>query len=398
LQPNVNNAKNHGQLTVIKDPLMSHSEARYHKARKVSVINAIVNLLLALSKVIIGTLSHSQALIADGLHSLSDLIGDLLVLAAAKAGNRHPDPEHPYGHRRIETLASILIALALLGVALSILTHAIMTISSPVIRIPHAKAVVITALASIVANEWLYRYTLRASQQTQSSLLLSYAWHNRGDVMVSVIVLISVIGVILGWHHLDAVGAVIIAALIGKIAIKMISDSVKELIDTAVDSETLQEITACIQKTPGVIALHQLRTRTHGNQIFIDCHIIVEPKISVSEGHYISDQVQDNLRHTFQHVADITVHIDPEDDQHHSPSNQLANRPELEQQLQPLWQALPGFDSHTMQLHYLSGQLHIELVLPVSILQQHDPKTLQQQYLRATQSGHNIASVTLLWQ
>ena len=204
----------------------------------VSLINAGVNTLLAVLKIIIGKIGYSQALIADGIHSFSDLISDALVYVAARASVQHPDQEHPYGHQRIETITTIVIGLILFAVAATLLDEAILRLIHHTFQKP-TMSVVIVAVISIVANEWLFHYSRSRGEKINSNLLISNAWHKRSDVYVSIIVLISVIGSILGWSWLDAIGAIIIAILIIKMAIAMIWQSVQELIDHGVDENTL---------------------------------------------------------------------------------------------------------------------------------------------------------------
>ena len=210
---------------------------RYQVAKKTSLINASVNSLLALFKIMIGYWGHSSALVADGIHSFSDLISDGLVLIAAKAGIKDPDQDHPYGHQRIETLAAIVIAIIFMSAGVLIAYDAIQHIINNTALETPSIAVIIVATVSTLANEWLFRYTLKKGQSIQSNLLITNAWHNRSDAYVSIIVLISVLVTWLGLHYFDAIGAAIIALLIAKMGGKMIWNSINELIDAGVDDQ-----------------------------------------------------------------------------------------------------------------------------------------------------------------
>lgn len=303
--------------------------SRYRAVKKVSFVNASINSLLAIFKIIIGVIGNSHALVADGIHSFSDLLSDALVLLAAKMGSQNPDEEHPYGHHRIETIGAVIISVILLVVAGSIVYETMVHLIEPSTLAIPTYPVLIVAFVSVAANEWLYRYTLKVGNKINSNLLITNAWHNRGDALVSIIVLVTAAGAMLGIKHLDAIGAIIIALLIAKMGIKMIWSSISELIDAGADQETVEKIKHAITSVPGVVSIHQLRTRLHAGNIFIDVHIIVDPCISVSEGHYISDQVYSKLSKKIEHVADITVHIDPEDDETNMPSLPLPNRPSI---------------------------------------------------------------------
>lgn len=375
---------------------MTNSHERYQVAKRTSFVGATVNFLLAIFKVVVGYLGNSHALMADGLHSFSDLISDSLVLIASKAGIKNPDSGHPYGHQRIETIAAIIIAVIFLGMGASIIYDAVLHfLHHEQLHVPSVATFIVAGI-SVFANEWLYRYTLKKGKSVHSNLLITNAWHNRTDVFVSLIVLISVVLAWFGLKYFDAIGAAIIASLIVKIGMKMIWDSFNELIDAGVDEKTLEGISTHIRKTPGVTSIHQLRTRTHGGNVLVDAHILVDPKISVSEGHFISEQVLISLNKTFKKISDVTVHIDPEDDEHKQPSQNLLPRQELQKQLEQCWGNLLGYTSIiNMQLHYLDGQLHIEIAIPMHITEQESPDLLIKQYRDAANSIKNIGSIVI---
>lgn len=331
----------------------------------VSIINAVTNILLALLKIIVGWLGNSQALIADGVHSFSDVVSDVLVYASATASIRGPDKEHPYGHQRIETIGTMVVALILLIVAVSIGYEAISHLMIHLHERP-TTPVIIAAVFSIVLNEGLFYYSAKEGKKIESNLLISNAWHKRSDVFISLIVLISVIGAMSGLTWLDAVGALIVTAIILKVSIKMLWDAGQELIDHAVDSQTLEEIKKTIKSVPGVCSIHELRTRRHGQSIFVDLHIIVSPYISVSEGHHIGDQVRETLLNSHKNIRDVVVHIDPENDEESHPSLHLPNREALKKILEMRWKDLPHYhDIKKIHLHYLNGMLSIEVMMNI---------------------------------
>ncbi len=373
--------------------MATHNAHRLRTAMVVTLISSSVNCLLALFKIVVGYVGQSQALIADGLHSFSDLITDGLVLFAARMGAQSPDKEHPYGHRRIETIGSLVIAIVLILVGLSITYDTIHHLFHHAdIRKP-AFSVVIVAIISVLANEGLFRYMLSQGNKINSNLLRTNAWHNRSDALVSIVVLVSVIGSMLGIFFLDSIGALIIAGLILKMGIKMIMNNIKELIDTGVDEKTLEEIDDMISKTPGVIAIHQLRTRSHSGNIFVDVHIQVSPKISVSEGHFISEQVHSTLIKAIPEIEDVTVHIDPEDDREYMVSVDLPNRDVVVAKLKQAWANLPGYDNiQRIVLHYLKSKIHVDVYLSGEIA---DKKNLDRLYNESVKSITYLEAVTL---
>lgn len=375
---------------------MTTPERRTFEVKKVSAVNAAINTLLAIFKIIVGYLGNSHALIADGIHSFSDLITDALVLFTALAGSRSPDKEHPYGHQRIETIGAIVISLILIVVAVGIAYDSIQQVflqkTSPVPDM----AVLLVALVSVLANEGLYRYTLFIGKKIESNLLITNAWHNRSDAFVSLIVVASVVGSMLGAHYLDTIGAILIAAFILKMGIKMMWRGVRELIDTAVDEDTLQKIRTITLETPGVLSVHQLRTRLHGDNVFVDMHILVNPFISVSEGHHIGERVHLHLVKGIKQVSDVTVHIDPEDDEVSMPSLDLPSRKHLHEILKTYWENLPGYVSiKKMTLHYLEGQLYIEVFMPANVVTHDQQAALIAQYRDAAKHVNNVASITI---
>ena len=225
---------------------------RYTAIKRCTLISAIANTLLAAIKIFIGATGHSQALIADGLHSFSDILSDGMVLIAAKLGKKCPDQEHPYGHHRIETLAVIIISLLLLAIGFFIVYDIVMDFIHRTAITTPSFLVLIAALFSLATNEGLYRYLLRVGNRIHSNLVIGNAQHNRSDAYTSIIVLITATVSYIGWPFLDPIGAVIIALFILKMGLNLIYSSINELIDSGLDKETIEEITTITQQTPGV--------------------------------------------------------------------------------------------------------------------------------------------------
>jgi len=296
---------------------------RYLEVRKVTLIGSVVDLLLGVAKILVGWLAHSQALIADGLHSLSDLATDFVVLYAAKHSHREADEDHPYGHGRIETLTTVGLGITLIVVAFGIGYDATRRMNEPDLLLAPGMLALGVAFVSVIAKEIIYRYTRNAAVKLRSNMLMANAWHSRSDAISSIVVVIGVGGAMLGYPYLDAVAAIAVAVMIAKIGFDLVRASTKELIDTALEPEVVDAIRKEISRVEGVRALHMLRSRRSGGDALVDLHVQVDPCISVSEGHQIGDTVRRRLLKQIDEVTDVTVHIDPEDDEQESLSDKL---------------------------------------------------------------------------
>lgn len=333
---------------------------RYWQAKKVTLIGAVVNALLGLIKLIGGFLYHSHALVADGVHSFSDLFTDIMVLFASKYGSLDADDTHPYGHQRIETAATLLLSLFLILAGSGIAWDALDELIHSTVTMPDWLSLPVICV-SIVANEILFHYTHHIGQRIKSQLITANAWHHRSDAASSIVVLLGLIGSLSGFVYLDAVAAIIVGIMIIKMGWNYGWNSVKELVDTAVEPELLMQIEQVIQNIDGVQKIHQLRSRFMGNDVLIDVHIMVSPKISVSEGHYIAQNVQNALIEQIDSVKDVIVHVDPEDDEITAPSLDLPSRKILEEQL--LNEIRIDFPQILfLNLHYLDGKIDIDMV------------------------------------
>ncbi len=339
---------------------------RYRTARRVTVVGAAVNLVLAVAKVVIGWLAHSQALIADGVHSLSDLASDAVVLLAAKHASREADREHPYGHGRIETAATVALGVALIAVGLGIAIDAGRHLLDPALLAVPGTAALAVAVASVLSKEWLYHYTVRVARALRSDMLRANAWHHRTDAVSSLVVLAGVGGAMAGFPYLDAVAAIGVAGFIVKIGWDLAFRSVRELIDTALEPERVEAIRRAILSVDGVRSLHMLRTRRMGPDALVDVHIQVDPRLSVSEGHQIGETVRRRLIEQIDEVADVTVHVDPEDDAEGPRCEGLPLRAEVLERLGRRWAGIPAARRiEEVTLHYLDGRIHVDVTLPL---------------------------------
>ncbi|MDJ0955860.1 MAG: cation diffusion facilitator family transporter [Arenicellales bacterium] len=381
-------------------PIGISKSQRYKETKRATLVGAVVDLSLGVTKIVVGKLAYSQSLIADGVHSLSDLATDALVVWAAKEAHREPDADHPYGHQRIETVATISLGLLLAVVAVAIGFNAISGVIEQVpLHTPTFWALVVAAL-SVLSKEAIYQYTMRVADRIQSDLLRSNAWHSRSDALSSIVVIIGVGGSMLGLVYLDAIAAVIVAVMIVYVALKMIWQGVTELIDTGIDADQLSAIRDTALQTEGVTDIHDLRTRRMGSDIYLDGHVLVEPRLSVSEGHRIGDAVYNDLKKNFENLADVTIHIDAEDDEKYQQSSHLPLRSELTSRLKKYWQDIPESKNISrIVLHYLSGQLQIEVWIPMDQLETLDDGDRIKRALReACNHDQQIETVEVLFQ
>lgn len=368
--------------------------ARYREVRKVTVVGGVVDLVLGIVKILIGKLANSQALIADGVHSLSDLATDFLVVFAAKHSHREADEEHPYGHGRIETVATVILGVALVLVAIGICYDALDRMRDPELLGHPGMLALLVALVSVISKEIIYHYTVRAARRLRSNMLQANAWHSRSDAISSIIVVIGVGGTMYGFRYLDAVAAAAVGVMIAKIGWDLLWKSLQELIDTSLEEDKVDAIRQSILEVSGVRALHMLRTRRSGSDALVDVHIMVDPALSVSEGHMIGERVRTRLIDEMDDVSDVTVHIDPEDDEFASPCTDLPLRDEIMQRLEACWAGLdpdPGIER--VVLHYLDGKVHVDVFLKPGHMEPAGREQLAETIRKSTRKVDDIGKV-----
>jgi len=345
------------------------SPVRYQASRRVALVGMLTNALLVVGQVAVGIIGHSQALVADGMHTLADLSSDLLVLYALKHSAKEADEEHPYGHARIETAVTLVLGVLLLLVGVGIAARAGMRLMDPEAFVAPSAITLWVSGFTILAKEGLYQYTVRVARRFDSDMLKASAWHHRSDAISSIIVFLGIAGTIAGIHALDALAALGVALFVAKIGIQLGWPAISELVDTGLDKEQLQHIRRTILGVDGVRELHLLRTRRIGGRALVDVHIIVDEDISVSEGHYISELVRTRLVNEVDVVADALVHIDPEDDTHLTPARDLPSRSVVHALLNSRFKDIDAAAHiERITLHYVGGRLRIELLLPLSVL------------------------------
>lgn len=339
--------------------------ARFAAARKSTWVSIFINLILTVLQIAGGFFARSQSLMADGLHSLADLFSDVLVLFANRHGNKHADADHPYGHARIETAASLILGASLAVLGAGLLVSAGMRLQHPENVQPVDIMALWVAIVALAAKEGMFRYMLAVAQRVRSQMLIANAWHARSDAASSLVVIIGIVGNLLGYTFLDLVAAGVVGVMIAWMGIQFARDALLELVDTGLDEEAVRAIRNTLKAVPGVLGLHELRTRKMADNALVDAHILVDPHISVSEGHYIAESARGAVLKQ-HHVLDVMVHIDPEDDMQAKPNAHLPQRHLLQAHLyQRLGFELPA--STVMVLHYLDGKVEADLLLDADL-------------------------------
>jgi len=355
-------------MSVTDVPMFAADRSR--ATRRVTLVGAGTNAGLAVAQVIIGWLGHSQALVADAMHTFSDLLSDSIAYFAARHAHEAPDAEHPYGHGRFETAATLAIAVLLAVVGASIVWSAGSRLFDPASFVTPDVLTLWAAGITTLAKEALYRYAMHMAKRLRSQMLRATAWHHRSDAWSSVIVFVGIGGTLLGLPYLDAVAAVAVGVMILRMAWELGGGAVNELVDAGLAPDRIQAVRTTILGVGGVRDIHMLRTRLHGGQATADVHVLVDPWLSVSEGHMISLLVEHRLKQEIAEMADVTVHVDPEDDSRAPPCNGLPLRPEALEHLHAAW---AGWDclpkARRVVLHYLSGRIDVDLFLPLACYQ-----------------------------
>ncbi|MFZ6743651.1 cation diffusion facilitator family transporter [Undibacterium sp. JH2W] len=293
-----------------------HEDQEHNPAEKAAAASrstwtsVVVNLLLCTGQISIGVLARSQGLIADGIHSLSDLVADFVVLFASHHSKKDADQEHPYGHHRFETAASLALGLILLAVGVSMLWSAVQKISTPAtIAQVHVTALWV-AIVALVSKELLFRYMLAIAQKVKSGMLVANAWHARSDAASSFVVGLGIIGNLAGYPILDPIAALIVGLMISKMGWEFGWEALHDLMDRAADEVEVQAIRETLLTTPGVRNVHDVHTRKMGDMLMVDAHIEVDAHITVEAGHDIAVVARQRVLQRHR-VLNLMTHIDP---------------------------------------------------------------------------------------
>jgi cation diffusion facilitator family transporter len=273
-------------------------------------VSVVVNLVLSVAQIAVGILAKSQALIADGLHTLSDLVADFVVLFANHHSQKDADEDHPYGHQRFETAASLVLGVLLLAVGLGMLWSAAAKLQDPAsIATVHIMALWVAG-GALIAKELLFRYMLSVAKKVKSSMLVANAWHARSDAASSLVVGLGIIGNLLGYPILDPIAAAIVGFMVTKMGWGFGWDALHDLMDRAVDVAEVQAIRKTLMETPGISNVHDVRTRKMGDMIVVDAHLEVDATLSVEQGHDIAVEARDRVMQRHR-VINMMTHVDP---------------------------------------------------------------------------------------
>ena len=279
--------------------------------RSVTNLGIVVNVALSIVKVTIGLLFGSIALVADGIHSISDMATDFAVLLGVYFGSKEPDRSHPYGHGRVETFSAGFIAMVLVFVGSAMIYYAAVDIAKGKVTDFHV-AVLIVAIVSIIVKELLYRVTKEIAIKSHSPALYANAWHHRSDALSSIAVLIGYISLKAGFDYGDQIAAIAVGLMVILVGIRVAGDCLRELTEGAVDQGTIEHIENIINANSSIRQWHKLRTRMVGREVFLDLHIVVDPDLNVTTAHEISENLENTLHEQITRPVNITVHIEPD--------------------------------------------------------------------------------------
>jgi cation diffusion facilitator family transporter len=273
-------------------------------------VSVVVNVLLSSVQIVVGIGAKSQGLVADGIHSLSDLVADFVVLLAGRHSQKDADEDHPYGHQRFENAASLALGLLLIVVGVGMVWSAVGKLQTPE-SIPTAHAAALwVALAALVSKELLFRYMLRVAKRVKSGMLVANAWHARSDAASSLVVALGLIGNLMGYPLMDPIAALIVGLMVAKMGWGFGWDALHDLMDRAVDEDEVQAIRQTLLDTPGVSGVHDVRTRKMGDMVVADAHIEVDAMLTVEEGHNIAVAARQAVMQRHR-VLNLMTHVDP---------------------------------------------------------------------------------------
>lgn len=337
-------------------------------AQRITWISVAINLVLAAVQVSVGIVANSQALIADGVHSLSDFFADGIVLLANKRSDAAPDHDHNYGHSRYETVASFLLGALLIAVGAGMLGRAVVRLmgmeGAPDV---HFSALLVAVIA-LVAKEGLFRFMLREAERVRSSMLIANAWHARSDAASSLVVGLGILASLLGYKALDPIAASIVGFMVARMGWSFGWNAMQDLSDRALDDADATQMRDVLQGTPGVREVTELKTRKMGDSALVDAHLLVDPRISVSEGHYIAESARERLKQDVR-ILEVLIHIDPEnDEQERTTTLGLPMRAELLDRTRAAFRPL-GIPVDTIDLHYLHGAIDLDVYVQTVVYQ-----------------------------
>ena len=377
----------------------SHSEQlsfddpkRYAISNRCTWTSVFVNIALTITQVAAGIFSHSQSLIADGVHSLSDLVSDFLVLIASYHSKTPADDDHPYGHGRIETAASLVLGAILVLTGVGIMYSAAIKLENIGNLPPVTSLALWTAGLALIAKEGLFRYMLKVGEQLRSPMLIANAWHARSDAASSLVVAIGIAANMMGFIYADAVAAIVVGFMIVRMGFVFAWEAFQELIDAGLSFEEVASIRQTLMDTQGVKNVHDLRTRKMAHRVLVDAHILVDSKISVSEGHSIAERARKRVIDSHESVNDVLVHVDNEDDAGYGEDVPMVS-PSREELLVALAKVLDGLPApEQVTFHYLAGKVEADVLMAYDALKTTAAITKANQLIEDRLIGHAFFS------
>ena len=365
---------------------------RYALSNRCTWTSVVVNIALTIAQVTAGIFSHSQSLIADGVHSLSDLISDFLVLVASYHSKTPADDDHPYGHGRIETAASLVLGAILVLTGVGIMYGAAIKLENIGNLPPVTSLALWTAGLALIAKESLFRYMLHVGEKLRSPMLIANAWHARSDAASSLVVAIGIAANMMGFIYADAVAAIVVGFMIVRMGFVFAWEAFQELIDAGLSFEEVASIRQTLMDTQGVKNVHDLRTRKMAHRVLVDAHILVDSKISVSEGHSIAERARKRVIDSHESVNDVLVHVDNEDDAGYGEDVPMVS-PSREELLAALAKVLDGLPApEQVTFHYLAGKVEADVLMAYDALKTTAAITKANQLIEDRLIGHAFFS------
>jgi cation diffusion facilitator family transporter len=297
---------------------MTHDtfHARDRRIRSITLWGAFLNLLLLLIKIVSGLLIRSSALVADGIHSLSDLATDFVVLLSSRFSSRPADETHPYGHQKFDTLAAVFVAVILIAVSGGLIWSAARSLLKGVGAFPGPLVLVIAGI-SVVSKEFIFQITRRVAKKTSSPALYANAWHHRSDAFSSIAVLVGSIAGLLGWAMADMAATIVVGFMILGVGLKILYEGLVELTEHSADKDSLEIIKKTLSADSDICGWHALRSRKFGGELFVDLHILVDSRLTVLQGHDISLKIEQHIQSELSNPVNVLIHIDPDTIQDH---------------------------------------------------------------------------------
>lgn len=354
-------------------------EQSKRESTRVTVVGMVLDIALGVAKILGGAFTQSFALVTDGIHSLTDAVTDIFVLVMARVAHAEADENHQYGHGRFETLGTIGMGMVFFATAGILLYDSITRLQeADVIPVPALGGLVLAGI-SIAAKEWIYHYTMAVARRLNSSLLKANAWHSRSDAITSIAVFIGILAAQQGYAWMDTVAAGFVALFIARIGYDLCLDAIRELVDTAVSPQRQEQLKECIRSIDGIRDVTSLRSRSSGGKLILEVHLLVNPLISVSEGHQLGTRVSRALIGRFSDISEVITHIDPEElDTDIDPRQEFPDRDHILHSIREHWRDLLSDEQiQRVSLHYLEHGIEVELLVNIADLPAELPAKLE---------------------